>query len=259
MRLFTFTQLRITILLSILLFAAFYTVHQNIFSRSWNSTLQIIVYPINGDESEATRNYIKSLSSEQFESIDNWTTREAKRYNMPLKNPTKVTLGKQIRSIPPPLAPHQNPVETLIWGLKMRWWAYNNTPDNLSNLERIRMFIVYRQGDDDEPLPHSLGLQKGLIGVVHAYSTHRQSNQNNIVISHEMLHTVGAVDKYGENGMPVYPQGYARPDSTPLYPQRYAEIMSGHIPVSSESSYMADSLKSVLINPYTATEINWRN
>ncbi len=74
-----------------------------------------------------------------------------------------------------------------------------------------------------------------------------------------MLHTVGALDKYNEIGMPVYPEGYARPNVKPLYPQRYAEIMSGHIPVSSYRSYMAESLKSVLINPYTANEINWLN
>ncbi len=168
MQLFTFTNIRILSLFCILAFSAFYTVHQNIFSRSWHKTLQIVIYPINGDNSFATQNYIRSLRSEDFASIDKWMSREAKRYNLVIQNPTHVALGKQIRSTPPQLSATQNPIKTLWWGLKMRWWAYNNTPDNEPNLERIRMFVVYYQGENDKALSHSLGLQKGLSGVVHA-------------------------------------------------------------------------------------------
>ena len=45
-------------------------------------------------------------------------------------------------------------------------------------------------------LAHSLGLQKGLIGVVNAFASSSQAAENNVVIAHELLHTVGATDKY---------------------------------------------------------------
>lgn len=119
------------------------------------------------------------------------------------------------------------------------------------------MFVLYQTGDDTQPLQHSLGLQKGLIGLVHAFSTDTQTQQNNIVIAHELLHTVGALDKYDKEGHPVLPNGLANPEQFPPLPQHRAEIMAGSIARSARRSEMAESLRYVVINPHTATEINW--
>ena len=57
------------------------------------------------------------------------------------------------------------------------------------------------------------GLQKGLIGVVNAFASDEQAAQNNVVIAHELLHTVGATDKYDpRTNQPSHPDGYAEPD-----------------------------------------------
>jgi hypothetical protein len=135
-------------------------------------------------------------------------------------------------------------------------WAWRYTPDD-GGLTRVRMFVVYQSGNGNKPLQHSLGMQKGLMGLVFAYSLDTQTAQNNIVIAHELLHTVGATDKYNRRGGPLMTVGYANPSRTPLYPQRNAEIMAGRIPTSASSSYMAESLRSVIVNSYTASEINW--
>lgn len=257
MRLFTFTNIRIGLLLLVLLFTAFYTLHQYVFSRNWNKTLDVVIYPINGDNKPETKHYIESLTTDDFSSIDEWSSREAKRYNLLVSNPFWVNLGAEINTPPPELPERQNALQTVWWGLKLRWWAYRNTPDDKSNLERIRMFVIYQQGEDNKPLRHSLGLQKGLLGVVHVYAKKRQTAQNNIVIGHELLHTVGALDKYDETGLPIFPEGYAEPGRKPLYPQRRAEIMAGHIPITADRSHMAASLNGVVINEFTAREINW--
>jgi hypothetical protein len=68
---------------------------------------------------------------------------------------------------------------------------------------------------------------------------------------------VGATDKYDAQGEPVFPIGYAQPDKQPLYPQTQAEIMSGHVPVSSTESRMADNLSRCVVGQQTAVEINW--
>ena len=54
-----------------------------------------------------------------------------------------------------------------------------------------------------------------------------------MVIAHELLHTLGASDKYDPQSLaPIFPDGYAEPDRQPSHPQRMAEIMAGRIPVA---------------------------
>jgi hypothetical protein len=84
------------------------------------------------------------------------------------------------------------------------------------------------------------------------------AGQNNIVIAHETLHTVGATDKYDlETGAPIYPGGYAEPDAEPRFPQRYAEIMAGQRALSEREREMPAELSHVVVGPATAGEIGW--
>jgi hypothetical protein len=145
----------------------------------------------------------------------------------------------------------------ITWGLKFRYWAYKHTPDAEENTHRVLVFLYYHQDDKNRVLQHSLGLDKGLLTIVHAFASQEQAAQNNIIIAHEILHTVGATDKYDAQGEPVFPIGYAQPDKQPLYPQIQAEIMSGHIAVSSTESRMADNLSRCVVGQQTALEINW--
>jgi hypothetical protein len=78
------------------------------------------------------------------------------------------------------------------------------------------------------------------------------------VISHELLHTLGATDKYDLiNNQPLYPQGYAEPDKEPRYPQELAELMAGRTPLSPSHAEQPESLHDVVIGALTAREINW--
>ena len=257
MKVLSFSFLRPAALFCCMIGILAFSTHQTIYSRSWHEPLEVTIYPINGDGTLETHNYINTLSSENFSIIESWIAREAKRYNLALDKPLQIGLGDRVESMPPPLPEDQHVLSTVWWGLKLRHWVFFNTPDSQSNLRRIRVFVAYHQGEDDKPLQHSVGLQKGLIGVVHAFALTKQTPQNNIVIAHEILHTVGASDKYSWSGAPVYPEGFANANRVPLYPQRYAEIMAGKIPTSSHSSYMATSLRSTQINPITAKEIAW--
>lgn len=252
-----FKAIRITLLLGCLAAVAATSAHQREFTRNWNQTINVTVFPINADNSVATKKYISKLTNKDFGIIDRWGEREAKRHKLVLAKPFKVSLGDTLNAIPPPFPNNDHSMSVLIWGLKLRYWAWKNTPDDGGGLTRIRMFVLYQTGEENTPLPHSLGLQKGLIGLVHAYNAEKQSQQNNIVIAHEVLHTVGALDKYDNEGHPALPVGLANPSQSPLFPQQQAEIMAGSIPRTAKRSEMAKSLRHVVINPYTATEINW--
>jgi hypothetical protein len=109
-----------------------------------------------------------------------------------------------------------------------------------------------------EQVPHSLGLQKGLVGVVHAFADRSMRGENSIVIAHETMHTVGATDKYDPaSGLPVYPEGYADPTREPRFPQEKAEIMAGRRAVSASDDDMPGDLREEVVGRKTAVEIGW--
>ncbi len=253
-----FRILRILLLLLMFAGIAFYTKTQRLQTRSWAEPLHIVIFPINGDNSPIVEAYINNLQDSVFRPIDDFIQQESQHYSIIARQPTITRLGS-VTSTQPPIspAPDANLLEIAWWGLRFRYWASRNTPDNASNHHRIRIFVHYHEALPGKTLPHSLGLDKGLLAVVHAFASRHQQAQNNIVIAHELLHTVGATDKYDHNNQPVFPDGYADPQQQPLYPQQMAEIMAGRIALSPESSQMPNSLDECLVGKQTAAEINW--
>lgn len=258
MKLFRFRNLRILVLLGLLAGIAFYTQGQRLSTQGWYKPLPVAIFPVNEDGSSTTSRYIGHLNESDFRSIDEFMARESAKYNIVMSHPTNTRLGSEVRSLPPePPAYASNTLRIMLWSLTLRWWAYRNTPAELADKDCVRIFVRYQQGQDKAPLRHSFGLQKGLIGVVHAFARTEQNAQNNIVIAHELMHTVGATDKYSDHGDPVFPEGFAEPNRKPLYPQRRAEIMAGRIPLSPHHWKMADSLRTVVVGAQTAREIHW--
>jgi hypothetical protein len=75
---------------------------------------------------------------------------------------------------------------------------------------------------------------------------------------HELLHTLGASDKYDRaSGQPLVPDGLADPAQDPRYPQKMGEIMAGRIAVSATRAELPDSLADMVVGPATAREIGW--
>ncbi len=251
-------QSRITLLLFILLAVAVGEWLTKERSTDWNDTLWVAVYPINGDGSEVSQDYIDSLESDNYSAITEFMNREADSYDMTLKKPVSVFLAPEINERPPSPPPNGNVLSIMAWSLKMRYWAWSR--DNFDSPKDIQIFVLYYDPDTNPRLAHSIGLQKGLMGVVNAFSTNKMKGENNFVIAHEMLHTLGATDKYDfASNLPIYPIGYAEPDRDPLYPQKWAEIMGGTIPKNETKSEMPKSLKKAVLGEATAQEIRWLN
>ncbi len=258
MKLDLFQLIRIFLLLLLLATVAFYTKIQKLKSRSWSEPLHIVVFPINSDDNPIVEDYIEQLEVSAFQAIDGFMQKQSRNYSIITSQPTQVHLGDIIKTKPPtPPASGTNFVAIAWWTLRFRYWAYWNTPGDDSYHHRVRIFVLYHETLPNRTLQHSLGLAKGLLAIVHAFASKSQEAQNNIVITHEFLHTVGATDKYDANGQPVYPEGYAVPEQSPLYPQQKAEIMGGYIPLSPHRSRMPASLSECIIGPETAKEINW--
>lgn len=250
-----FKTIRIAILLFILVVVGATTVLTKWRSTSWKRPLQVVIYPLNADGRAQTQRYIASLSNESLTPLANFFEREAKHYQLPLAEPLLFKLGPQVQSLPPD-RPTENLVGSMLWSLHLRWWAWRN--DTVSGTRPdIRLFVLFHDPAEKTHLPHSLGLEKGMLGVVHAFADRDMSGSNQMVMAHELLHTVGASDKYGPGGIPVYPDGYADPTRNPRYPQIHAEVMAGRIPQTPEKAYMPETLAVVLIGEKTAREIGW--
>ena len=253
-----FRRLRQLILLTILLFVATGSYLTRMRSTDWDEPLWVTVYPINGDGMESTSAYIEKLDAGKFVDIEAFMRRETGRYGVDIDRPVRIDLGLPIDELPPAPPADGNPLRIAFWSLNLRWWARKAAGEQPGATPDIRLFLVYHDPDHRTQLPHSLGLQKGMIGVVHAFADRRKRHVNNFVIAHEMLHTLGATDKYALNSSrPLYPHGYAEPDKPARYPQRYAEIMGGRIPLSPDKAVMPNGLDEVLIGPATALEIRW--
>jgi len=134
---------------------------------------------------------------------------------------------------------------------RLHWSSDSPTPD-------VTLLAIYHDSEDGVALDRSTALRKGLIAMANLYAEPRAQGSNRMVIAHELLHTLGATDKYDlATGLPLYPQGYADPARSPRYPQAQAELMAGRIPLAADKAVQSRSLREVTIGPVTALEIGW--
>ncbi|MFQ5982264.1 MAG: hypothetical protein ACE5KS_02705 [Woeseiaceae bacterium] len=251
-----FKAIRITLLLLILFFVAVSTWLTQARSTDWNNSLWVKIYPINGDGSAESARYIGKLGVGTFDGIEAFVARETERYGHTLRRPVRIELGTPVGEQPPSLGPAPNTMDVMLWSLKMRWWSSRVAGDQEDPAPDVRMFVRYHALQNDFVLENSVGLQKGMVGVVNAFAGRRQAGTNNVIIAHEFLHTLGATDKYNPaDGQPHIPGGIAEPNRTPRFPQRFAEIMGGRIAVSESEAMVPQSLKYVVIGAVTAREI----
>jgi hypothetical protein len=251
-------NLRIAILLLALAIAAYGNWYDRLSTTDWDETLWIGLFPINADGTQPGANYLAALTPEQIADIERFINTEAQRHGIRIDRPVRVDLYPEVREHPPARAPDASVLSTMWWSLKLRLYARRNSHPPGRAPPQIRVFVLYHDPSSTEFVPHSVGLQKGLVGVVHAYAEREMTRPNNVVIAHEILHTLGATDKYDPDTLvPVFPIGYLEPDRKPLYPQVLTEIMAGRRAIDPVTAEMPDSLAEVRVGAATALEIRW--
>lgn len=253
----TFRRLRILALLIILLLVAAGTWLARLRSTDWDQPLVVAIYPVNADRSQAAADYIDTLTRADFLPIESFFAQEAEQYDLPLGSPVEVVLAPELEEMPPAPPADRNVPGVMAWSLKMRYWAWR-IARNGGPVADVQLFVLYHDPAANPRLAHSLGLQKGLLGVVHAYAADDYAGGNLVVIAHEFLHTLGATDKYDPaTNLPLFPVGYAEPEQEPLLPQALAEIMAGRIPHDARTADQARGLDETVVGEYTAREIRW--
>jgi len=252
-----FKIIRVTILLLVLGYVGLDSLLTNTRTNSWENSIRVVIYPINADGSTKTKQYIDQIEVSQFEGIAALIKKEAERYGVNLLKPMMINLAKPIDTLPPAIPEGKNILSVAWWSLQLRYWSWKE--DHYEGTRpHIRAYALYFDPQTHFQLAHSTGLEKGKIAVIQLFADRRHTLQNNVIVLHELLHTIGATDKYDpQTNLPVYPDGYAHPDRKPLHPQKRAEIMGGRIAISEIKAKIPSNLSQTLIGPKTAQEIGW--
>jgi len=253
-----FKRLRIAFLLYVLLFvaAAEWLMAQR--STDWDSPLWVDVYLVDGDGSNVTREYLDSLAPSEFTDIEEFLGGEARRHGLALEQPFRVRIVGRYPESLPTLDPEAGLLGTLAWSLRMRWLDLRLGWQGDGPRGDIVAFAVFHEPSEQLALDRSTALRKGLIAIANLFAARSARGSNQVVLAHELLHTLGATDKYvpGSNA-PQFPTGYAAPNARPLLPQTKAELMAGRIPLDEQTAVTPESLRQVVIGPLTASEIGW--
>ena len=252
-------RLRIAVLLIILAVVAFDALSDKFLRTNWGHPIYVTVYPINADASDAADKSVAAVEAADFQPLEQFFVDEAHRYGIPLDHPVQVIIGDPVRELPPQIEHDSGRLAIVSWSLKARYWAWRAAHQKYGPTPTVRLFLLYRDPERTPVLPHSTGLEKGMFGFVNVFADRSMQGANLVVTAHELLHTLGATDKYDPaTNQPSLPAGFAEPDRRPLYPQSLAELMAGRIPVSPAEATIPTSLRSVLVGPVTAVEIGWR-
>jgi hypothetical protein len=250
-----FKKFRILILLLILATVGLGAWRANSRLTAWEHTVHVAIYPIAADDSPATARFISDLSTDSFADIGQWLQEQSQAYGRPVLQPVSIQLAPPVSEKPPLPPAHASALDAALWSLKLRWWASQH--DKISGPKpQVRLFVLFHDPEINAAPPHSTGLSKGQLGLIHTFANRLQRRQNNVVITHELLHTFGATDKYDLATLqPIFPQGYAEPERQPRLPQQFAEIMGGRTPIDAQTAEMPASLAYTRIGPETAREI----
>lgn len=251
-------NIRIAFLLLLLAIGAYSNWYDRASTTDWDETLWVGIFPIDADGNAGTSRWLAGLSPDDVAGIETFLNAEAHRHGVAIERPVRVDLYPRVTEKPPEPDPDAGLLSRMTASLRLRWYARRNSHPPGRAPPQIRIFVLFHDPAFTRAVPHSVGLQKGLVGVVHAFADDEMTPTNNVVIAHEILHTLGASDKYDPRTLePYYPIGYVEPDRQPLVPQALTEIMAGRRVVAPGEFEMPDSLHDVRVGHATAVEIRW--
>jgi hypothetical protein len=253
-----FKLIRIVFLLSIFFVILYSTWMTEKRMAAWERPITVTVYPILGDSDPKTASFARSIDEKTFDAVNRFFDRESGIYGFSVTPAFRFQLAEVSEDKPPDIPGQFDAAAIAFWSLKMRWWAWMmDLTDGLIQSD-IQMFVIYHSLNGTNEVGISVGMRKGRYGIIKFYARESLQDRNLVVFTHEMLHVLGASDKYViSTGEPIFPHGFADPDQRPLFPQNRAEIMGGRIPITSYSSEMPESLEQCKIGLQTAKEIGF--
>ena len=225
---------------------------------AWERPILVTIFPIVADEDTSTLEFTRDVELSYFADVNRFFDRESVPYGFNVTPAFRFQLAPVSSELPPEVPDQFSSAGIAWWSLKMRWWSWMKDLKSDLVSPDIQMYVLFHGLNGGSEVGISVGMRKGRYGIVKAYAKESMSPHNLVVFTHELLHVLGATDKYVlTTGEPIFPQGFANPNQRPLFPQLKAEIMGGRIPLNSFSSKMADSLEECRIGRLTGEEIGF--
>mgnify|MGYP000364078557 CR=1 FL=1 len=165
-----FRAVRISVLAVILILVVLSSAVQDWRIHRWNMPLRVGIYPVVGQDVEEVSAYVRQLKAEDFQPFVDFLQTGANEYGLKLSPIVEVRVAPTILEQPPanprPMAAWN---EIAAWSLSLRYWVMQTRYRYDLPTADVRVFVVYYQDMFDATLDHSVGLQKGHIGIVHAF------------------------------------------------------------------------------------------
>ena len=258
-----FFYIRVGVLLTILagvLLWALRDVRQRRARTEWDHTLVVAIALVRLERVDDAA--IVALRA-QLPALEDRMTAELTRYRPGAPHPFRFELIAPVDGSPPPPAPSSDgPVDLAKHALALS--RYVKDIDARARIDEshydVRIYLVIRRPRQAlRTLAEGRSEQGGRIGVVEVEidSEAEGAHLPLVVVAHELMHTLGASDKYDASGRTSVPLGLAEPDRTPRYPQRFAEIMARNRPVSATDERVPESFDQIAVGSETAREIGW--
>jgi len=257
----TFYRVRVGLLLSVLLVVLIYaaaTIRRRRARNDWQRTVNVAVVLVRmGPVDEAA---IVSLR-DRARVLEDHLTRELHRHRAtPEKAFSLVMYGPVDATEAPPVVAGEGMIDLLKHNYAQWRWLRKidaRAAIDCGPFDSCVYLVVRPPAHERQWFVEGSSEQGGRIGIIEVELDPAMVDFALFVTTHELLHTLGALDKYDGTGRTLVPIGLAEPEASPLYPQRFVEIMARGRPISEGSEKPPETLEELRIGPVTATEIGW--
>jgi hypothetical protein len=254
-----FMRIRVAVLsciLAVVLLWAYNDVTRRRARNDWGRTLTVAVVivrrgPVDGDALASLRTGVGALEERLGDEYARYRSRSVRPFTLQAFGPIEVAEG-------PP-----TPAGATLYDLgryTFRLWQYLRRIDALAGPLHADMtiyLITHVPKYDERTLIEGTSQQGGRVGIVEVELGPKMVDFALFVTAHELMHTLGATDKYDPIGRTLIPTGLAEPTLSPLYPQRYAEVMARNVVLSETNERPPNSLDELRVGAITAREIGW--
>lgn len=256
-----FVRLRIGVLLSVLAVVLAWGAHdwsQRRARTSWHRPLRVALVLV--EREPVAPSTLALLTTRSFE-LERRLAREYARYTGKDFTPIELVVRGPVRATElPPTASGDGTLDLLTRSVRL--WRWTSALDSDAHVELgydSRIYLVLKPA-------HGQGLAgvegeseyRGRVGVAKADIRRDTIDLALFVAAHELLHTLGATDKYDTAGRAAFPEGFAEPGRAPLFPQPGAEVMARNVPIGPGSERPPETLDELFVGETTAREIGWR-
>jgi hypothetical protein len=254
---------RIAVLLSLFVCAALFAfadVRAREARKSWDHTLDVALVLVGSSSTPA----VSALSS-RVPALAESLTREFRRYRPSAPPPFHFEVFGPVATGELEDARMPGPLSSgLLDGVSFSWQVHARTrrlniAAGLSKNNYDSIIYVYLTDPQSKGFASVEGLsdRNGRIGLVQVELDETMADTTLFVIGHELMHTVGASDRYDEHGKTLIPEGLGDPAQQPRFPQVSAEVMARNRVLAPDVEVIPQRLDELRIGQKTALEVRW--